>query len=138
MLLTVVHTPHRVSLVMTIGTTNEEYGRRQKSIHQVLLTKLKTSFQAQGGQQGELLRSFSCPRRSNKCDQEYEYQGAYFIALVVSVSPTQLDDTLLSQYEHAKAFRASVNSSNRLTLNQCQRTNTDCPARLSFQYIQYL
>ena len=66
------------SLVTTMGgywvKTNSE------TIQGIKLFKNKL-FQAQGGQQGELFGSLSCPRRSNKCHQKHEYQGATLLLL---------------------------------------------------------
>ena len=69
-------TPHTVSLVMTIGKTNEEVVEGKAFLHinsymngnmcSLLLTdKHQTSFQAQRGQPGKLFGSFSCPGGSN-------------------------------------------------------------------------
>ena len=66
------------SLVTTMGgywvKTNSQ------TIQGIKLFKNKL-FQAQGGQQGELFGSLSCPRRSNKCHQKHEYQGATLLLL---------------------------------------------------------
>ena len=101
-----------------------------KSTPYIRCTYYNERFQAQGGQEGELVGSFSRPRRSNECDQEHEYQGAHFNHLKLNSWMSHCW-VKKSKYEHTKAFCASVDSPNKVTLNQWQRTHM---ARLSLEF----
>ena len=100
-----------------------------KSTPYIRCTYYNERFQAQRGQEGELVGSFSRPRRSNECDQEHEYQGAHFNHLKLNSWMSHCW-VKKSKYEHTKAFCASVDSPNKVTLNQWQRTHM---ARLSLE-----